>query len=306
MNKPSENILNQQNIPGWFPVMNPMKIIIVFFTLGGVYLILGIIAFANYNSLFFFEKYYEFDNKTSNGNNGSLTYLEINVERDIQKPIYVHYLLAAFYQNHIKFVDGGLNEASKFNDSFEFVSGPSNVVIDTSDVALESDRKRKVFKNKSDSDIIWAKVAPLPTFRKLYGVINEDMVKGEYVVMVKNNYWLPVLSKKAFVIQKTSMAFGGRNFYVGIVLMGTGGVMMIMGAACVIINIITPRKLGHYHRKYGPDFADTRLAAASSGDDFYNIPAYLKTTDSAFAAMQFNNKSVGEGRSKGAAGSDAL
>lgn len=315
MNKPSQNSLNQQKIPGWFPVMNPKKTIIVFFVLGCVYLLLGIIALISYNSLFFVEKYYGFD-ETSNDN---LTYLRIPVDKDVQKPVYVHFTLTAFYQNHQRFVDGvdyssfspssenrnsenALIGASKFNDSYDIMSGPSgeSVVIDTSDLVFKADKNRKDFSeyNLNDSDIVWAKVAPFPTFRKLYGVVNEDLKKGEYLVRVKNNYRLPEMSKKAFVIQKASIAFGGRNIFVGVVLVATGGVMIILGVVCIIINFCTPRKLGHYHRKYGPDFADTRIIATASGEDFYILPSYLKTTDAAFYATQ----SDGEGGDAGDVG----
>jgi hypothetical protein len=53
------------------------------------------------------------------------------------------------------------------------------------------------------------RTAGLPSFRKLYGVINQDLTKGTYYLQVMNNYNTDSFSgNKTFVISTTNLLGG--------------------------------------------------------------------------------------------------
>lgn len=75
------------------------------------------------------------------------------------------------------------------------------------------------------------RTAGLPNFRKLWGRIDGNLKKGDYLVEIDNNY--DVLSfegKKTFVISTTN-ALGGKNYFLAICY-------IVVGALCIIFAII--------------------------------------------------------------------
>jgi len=96
----------------------------------------------------------------------------------------------------------GLVAKSIFNDTYELYDPSSqNVTIDDTDIAWSSDREFKFANIKADDKdhkeiqwldmtdqhfIVWMRTAGLPNFRKLYGRIDKDLEKGEYVMKIDN------------------------------------------------------------------------------------------------------------------------
>ena len=57
--------------------------------------------------------------------------------------------------------------------------------------------------------IVWMRTAGLPSFRKLYGVINQDLNPGTYSLDIKNNYAVTQFNgHKTFVLSTTNMLGG--------------------------------------------------------------------------------------------------
>jgi len=57
--------------------------------------------------------------------------------------------------------------------------------------------------------IVWMRTAGLPSFRKLYGVINQDLNPGTYSLSIKNNYAVTQFNgHKTFVLSTTNMLGG--------------------------------------------------------------------------------------------------
>jgi hypothetical protein len=93
--------------------------------------------------------------------------------------------------------------------------------------------------------IVWMRVAGLPTFKKLYRIINTDLHKGDVVeVEIQNNFPVSAFSgQKAFILSNASV-LGGRNDFLGYAF-------IVVGAGCGLFAIIfglkqklAPRVLG--------------------------------------------------------------
>ena len=88
----------------------------------------------------------------------------------------------------------GLIAKSVFNDTFVLVDDTGTVIsIDEEGIAWESDINHKFerldeWKEKQWLDvedehfIVWMRTAAFPSFRKLWGKIDEDLKKGTYTV----------------------------------------------------------------------------------------------------------------------------
>jgi hypothetical protein len=81
------------------------------------------------------------------------------------------------------------------------------------------------------------RTAGLPNFRKLFGVINQDLTPGTYKVLVTNNDFGPTLypvssfnGAKSFVLSTTNV-MGGRNYFLAICY-------IVVGALCLMFAVI--------------------------------------------------------------------
>jgi hypothetical protein len=93
--------------------------------------------------------------------------------------------------------------------------------------------------------IVWMRIAGLPTFRKLWGKINEPLKAGSRLRVHFSDHF-PVkefYGRKAFVLT-TSSALGGRNDFLGYGYIAFGCCCLIFGAAFLWQNTVKPRPLG--------------------------------------------------------------
>jgi len=78
--------------------------------------------------------------------------------------------------------------------------------------------------------IVWMRTAGLPTFRKLYGVINQDLEPGTYYLNIYNNYDVSSFDgTKTFVISTTN-SLGGQNYFLSIAY-------IVVGVICIVLSI---------------------------------------------------------------------
>ena len=79
--------------------------------------------------------------------------------------------------------------------------------------------------------IVWMRTAGLPNFRKLYGVINEDLRAGSYIINIKNNYNVSSFTGHKYFVISTTNLLGGQNYFLAICY-------IVVGALCLMFGII--------------------------------------------------------------------
>ncbi len=90
--------------------------------------------------------------------------------------------------------------------------------------------------------IVWMRTAALPTFRKLYGRIETDiMASDEITVVIQNNYnTYSFGGTKALVLSTTSW-IGGKNNFIGFAYVAIGTISFLIALAFVGLNMVKPR-----------------------------------------------------------------
>ncbi|KAJ7632302.1 cell cycle control protein [Roridomyces roridus] len=91
----------------------------------------------------------------------------------------------------------------------------------------------------------WMRTAGLPTFTKLYGRNDNDvMTAGRYQIIIGLNYpVLPYKGTKSVVISTVSW-IGGKNSFLGWAYVGAASVFVLLAIAGTARHLIKPRRLG--------------------------------------------------------------
>ena len=82
-----------------------------------------------------------------------------------------------------------------------------------------------------DEDLmVWARLASLSSFRKLYRRITTDVEAGSYSMQIRQRFDVrPFDGKKSFILATTNW-LGGKNYFLG-------GLYICVGAICIILGI---------------------------------------------------------------------
>ena len=92
--------------------------------------------------------------------------------------------------------------------------------------------------------VVWMRVAAQPTFRKLYGWIDQPIRAGELVeFQINANYVVTRFGGSKALLVGTTSIFGGRNIYLAPVFTGVGIFCLVAGAFFALKHMIRPRKL---------------------------------------------------------------
>jgi len=151
----------------------------------------------------------------------------------------------------------GLIAKSLFNDTYVLknING-TTIPVSTDGVAWSSDLEDKynnppkgsvgirTIANFKDVDfIVWMRSAALPTFRKLWRIINQDL-KGDYVVEVSNNYPVESFGGKKYVVLSTASWLGGKNPFLGYAYIVVGSICIFLGLIFAAKHLINGRRQG--------------------------------------------------------------
>ncbi|KAI6192188.1 hypothetical protein M3Y97_00309900 [Aphelenchoides bicaudatus] len=98
--------------------------------------------------------------------------------------------------------------------------------------------------------IVWMRTAALPSFRKLYRILDRNspnfayqhgLPAGRYRLSIENNYPVDAFNgKKSFIISTTTWS-GGHNNFLGIAYIVIGSICILLGFIFTVIHI----KFGH-------------------------------------------------------------
>ncbi|CAN0911512.1 Putative ALA-interacting subunit 2 [Linum grandiflorum] len=200
----------------------------------------------------------------------------LKVHKYMKAPIYVYYQLDNYYQNHRRYVKSrsdkqllhglrtndtsacspeksaggrtivpcGLIAWSLFNDTYTFSREESKLRVNRKNIAWSSDRDHKFGKDLSDQEdlIVWMRTAALPSFRKLYGRIEEDLdVDDVITVDLMNNYNTYSFGGKKKLVLSTSSWLGGRNDFMGFAFMFVGSSSIFLSMVFMLLHVKSPR-----------------------------------------------------------------
>lgn len=84
----------------------------------------------------------------------------------------------------------------------------------------------------------------LPNFRKLWGIINEQLKKGAYQFEVANTYNVAEFKGHKNIILSTSGPFGGKNYFLSISFIVVGSISVLIALAFFIKQRTTDNKFG--------------------------------------------------------------
>lgn len=122
------------------------------------------------------------------------------------------------------------------------------------------DRKYEEMPNLADNErfINWMKVAGFPTFRKLYGKIDEGLSEGKYELVINSNYDVDKFGGTKSVVLSTTTWAGGKNNALGWSFIVIGAVLLALGIFFLVMFMMSPRKVGDvsYLSWYNENLAD--------------------------------------------------
>lgn len=92
--------------------------------------------------------------------------------------------------------------------------------------------------------IVWMRIATQPSFRKLYGWIDQPIAAGTVLTFrIHSNYVVTRFRGSKTLLLGTTSVFGGRNPYLAPVFLWSGVFCLVAGALFTLKQIIRPRKL---------------------------------------------------------------
>lgn len=145
-----------------------------------------------------------------------------------------------------------------FNDTFRIRSETEYLTLRKNGIAWPSDVKHK-FKNPpptapgirtiadfEDEDfIVWMRTAGLPSFSKLWRIIDTD-ISANLTLEITNNFNVSSFNgEKHFVLSEMSW-MGGKNSFLGITYMVVGSVCIVLSISFLIKHKFAGRKLGDH------------------------------------------------------------
>ncbi|CAD8125582.1 unnamed protein product [Paramecium sonneborni] len=142
----------------------------------------------------------------------------------------------------------GLVAKSFFNDTYELSLSGKKIELNQTGISWPNDKGKK-YKRAHDSEntqwidpenehfIVWMRTAGLPTFRKLWGRIEQDIEEGEYIIEFQNNYNPQMFAGAKNIVLSTSGPFGGKNLFLSIAFIVVGVIQLLIALAFLIKKI---------------------------------------------------------------------
>ncbi|CDP10854.1 unnamed protein product [Coffea canephora] len=163
----------------------------------------------------------------------------------------------------------GLVAWSLFNDTYGFSVSGMNLSVNKKDIAWDSDKNykfgskvypknfqqgsligggkldEKIPLSEQEDLLVWMRTAALPSFRKLYGRIEQDLEANETItVVIQNNYNAYAFGGKKKLVLSTTTWIGGKNSFLGLGYITIGGLCLFIATTFIVMYLIKPRPYG--------------------------------------------------------------
>lgn len=173
------------------------------------------------------------------------------------------------YNNGLPIVPCGLIAWSLFNDTYTFSGERTKLKVNRKNIAWKSDREHKFGKDVypfnfqngtliggaeldptvplSDQEdlIVWMRTSALPSFRKLYGRIEEDLEADDLIVVnLVNNYNTYSFGGKKKLVLSTMGWLGGKNDFLGAAYVTVGSLSILVAIFFALLHVKNPRPYG--------------------------------------------------------------
>ncbi|KAH7856826.1 hypothetical protein Vadar_005923 [Vaccinium darrowii] len=159
----------------------------------------------------------------------------------------------------------GLIAWSLFNDTYAFSSNNVTIQVNKKGIAWESDTQfkfgydvypknfqsgviggakldEKIPLSEQEDLIVWMRTAVLPSFRKLYGKIEEDLDANQKItVVIQNNYNTYSFGGDKKLVLSTTTWIGGKNDYIGLAFLTVGGLSFSLAIIFNLLYLFRPR-----------------------------------------------------------------
>mmetsp|Transcript_11033 Transcript_11033/g.19952 ORF Transcript_11033/g.19952 Transcript_11033/m.19952 type:complete len:370 (+) Transcript_11033:1541-2650(+) len=157
----------------------------------------------------------------------------------------------------------GLTAWSVFNDTFTLCTSAdcsidSLINTTTTGIAWDSDVNDKFLPGPTaaeggpwtDADnalitsepfMVWMRLSAFPEFIKLAQIIQEPLEPGTYYIQITNNYPVSSYDGSKYLQLTTVSWFGGKNDFLAISYLVTGGICLVLAIAFLVRHLIKPR-----------------------------------------------------------------
>ncbi|XP_038160856.1 cell cycle control protein 50A-like isoform X2 [Cyprinodon tularosa] len=281
--KPENTAFKQQRLPAWQPILTAGTVLPAFFIIGLIFIPIGIGLYVTSNNIKEIEIDYTGVDMSSpcfncsqnfswNSTKSCTCSIPFQLDQPYESNVFMYYGLSNFYQNHRRYVKS--RDDSQLNGNEESLRSPSKecepyAMHDNKPIApcgaiansmfngttkpvnwrrpvyeLDSDPNNNGFIN--EDFIVWMRTAALPTFRKLYRIIQRrnnllpTLPRGNYTLEVVYNYPVRSFEGRKRMILSTISWMGGKNPFLGIAYITVGSICFLLGIVLLII-----------HHKYG-------------------------------------------------------
>jgi hypothetical protein len=97
--------------------------------------------------------------------------------------------------------------------------------------------------------IVWMRTASLPTFRKLYGIIDGDFNSGDVLTIdVVANFEVDSFDSTKSLVLSNLGSLGGKNYFVGVCFQTIGALSLVFGVI-LLLQALYPEYIAPYMAK---------------------------------------------------------
>lgn len=98
--------------------------------------------------------------------------------------------------------------------------------------------------------MVWMRLAPLQNFRKLYGVIDDDIKEGEYAITIANNYDVSEWDGEKHIVFATVSTLGGKTIALAAMCLAAGFFALLSALVFGVVACSLRKRLSSHELKW--------------------------------------------------------